>query len=48
MLSDVFSKDEKYKILSIMELEPIEAVGGKDAHVKNLKLTNLIGGRTRW
>jgi len=42
MSSDVFSKDEKYRILSFAELEPIEFVGRR---VKNLRLTNLIGGR---
>jgi hypothetical protein len=48
MLSDVFSKDEKYKIFSFTELEPIEVVGGKNVYVKNLRLTNLSGGHAQW
>jgi hypothetical protein len=44
MSSDVFSKDEKYRILSYTELEPIAVVGRKGARVKNLRPTNLIGG----
>jgi len=45
MSSDVFSKDEEYRILSFTELEPIEIVGRKGTHVENLQPSNLIGGR---
>jgi len=44
MSSDVFSKDEKYRILSFTELKPIEIVGGKGTHVESLQPSNLIGG----
>jgi hypothetical protein len=47
MSSDVFSKEEKSKILSFTELEPIEVVRRKDAR-KNLQLNNLSGGHAQW
>ena len=37
MSSDVFSKDEKYRILSFTKLEPIAVVGGHDATLVDME-----------
>ncbi len=37
MSSDVFSKDEKYRILSFTKLEPIAVVGGKGATLRDME-----------
>ena len=44
MSNKVFSKDEKYRILSFYKLEPIVVVGGKGVTVMGEELSKIEQG----